>query len=133
MKKNTVNLFLTSFGFKYPPIPTSDLLFDVRAIPDPWLNPLLRNASGKDETTQRFVFSQKEAAALWAEITTSINDAIEKALHENRTTVIAAIGCMGGQHRSVAFVERLKIINFACANIIVQHRDLDKKPSNPLA
>lgn len=102
----TVNI--QSFGFKYGMPTDSDLVFDVRFLPNPFYDTTLRSQSGLDKPVQDFVFSHEIANIYFAEMKALITTAIAGYQKEGRLLVNISIGCTGGQHRSVSFVERLE-------------------------
>jgi UPF0042 nucleotide-binding protein len=124
-KKILVNL--VSFGFKYGLPPESNLVFDVRFLPNPYFIPELKPLTGKDGAVQEYVFSKPEAASYWQLLFQFINTTLEKYYEEGRYFVTIAIGCTGGKHRSVSFVEKLSTMQLAHAQLLVQHRDIAKE------
>lgn len=101
----TVNL--QSFGFKYGMPTDSDLVFDVRFLPNPFYDIDLRSQSGLDKPVRDFVFSNELANTYYNQVKQVIETAIQGYQSEGRLLVNISIGCTGGQHRSVSYVERL--------------------------
>ncbi len=101
----TVNI--QSFGFKYGMPLDSDLVFDVRFLPNPFYIKELRPKSGLDQEVRDYVFSDPFAIKYYENIRELVKTAIEGYQNEGRLAVNISIGCTGGQHRSVSFVERL--------------------------
>lgn len=101
----TVNI--KSFGFKYGLPTDSDLVFDVRFLTNPFYIEKLRPMSGLDKEVRDYVFSTGEATEYYEAIKKVVEVAIEGYKREGRLLANIAIGCTGGQHRSVSFVERL--------------------------
>ncbi len=101
----TVNI--QSFGFKYGIPLDSDLVFDVRFLTNPFYIKELRPKSGLDQEVRDYVFSDPFAIQYYENIRELVKTAIEGYQKEGRLAVNISIGCTGGQHRSVSFVERL--------------------------
>ncbi len=98
---------IQSFGFKYGIPIDSDLVFDVRFLKNPFYLPKLRVKTGMDKEVQEYVFSDQMAQRYYNNIYEVIETAIEGYKREGRLLVNISIGCTGGQHRSVTFVEKL--------------------------
>ncbi len=98
---------ISSFGFKYGIPLDSDLVFDVRFLTNPFYIPELRVQSGLDKPVRDYVFSDELANRYFENVKQTIITAIEGYKKEGRLLVNIAIGCTGGQHRSVSYVERL--------------------------
>ncbi|WOO87925.1 RNase adapter RapZ [Mollicutes bacterium LVI A0039] len=103
--KFTVNI--QSFGFKYGMPLDSDLVFDVRFLTNPFYIEELRPKSGLDKVVSDYVFSDPEAIKYYESIREVVKNAIAGYQREGRLVANISIGCTGGQHRSVSFVERL--------------------------
>ncbi len=116
-----------SFGFKYG-IPTdSDLVFDVRFIPNPFYVETLKKLTGKDKLVEDYVLQ-------WDETTEFINKSfdmleflIPNYIKEGKCQLVISVGCTGGKHRSVTIAEQLsKLLGKKGHRIIVEHRDIEK-------
>lgn len=105
---NTLNLVLMSFGFKKGLPPEADLVFDVRGLDNPHWDPALRPLSGFHEDVARFVLDQPDAQKLAALFERHVQLQVEGARREGRLHLTVAIGCTGGQHRSVALTRELE-------------------------
>ncbi|MFT0813634.1 RNase adapter RapZ [Synechococcus sp. OH20] len=102
-----LNLRLVSFGFKYGAPPDANLLFDVRFLPNPFFQPHLRHLTGQDPPLQEFLFADPVTQSTYQHIVSLIQAFWPHYRAERRPHLSVAIGCTGGQHRSVALVERL--------------------------
>lgn len=98
---------IQSFGFKYGMPLDSDLVFDVRFLTNPFYIAELRSKSGLDKEVRDYVFSDPFAIKYYENMRELVKTAIEGYQNEGRLVVNISIGCTGGQHRSVSFVERL--------------------------
>ena len=124
------NLFITivSFGFKYG-IPTdSDLVFDVRFLPNPHYVEGLRAKTGNDREIQEFVMQYPEAGQFLDKLEDMVRFLIPRYITEGKTQLVISVGCTGGKHRSVTLAnglyERLK--NCKEFGIKIDHRDIQK-------
>ena len=123
-----MNIHIQSFGYKYG-IPTdSDLMFDVRFIPNPYYIEKLRDMNGYDEEVKDYVLSQKESTDFYSKLLPLIEFLIPQYIKEGKKHLTISIGCSGGQHRSVTFVNKLaedlknsKVLKHI--NIYVSHRE----------
>ena len=123
-----INIHIQSFGYKYG-IPTdSDLMFDVRFIPNPYYIEKLKELNGFDEEVKEYVLSQKESTDFYSKLLPLIEFLIPQYIKEGKKHLTISIGCSGGQHRSVTFVNKLaedlknsKVLKHI--NIYVSHRE----------
>lgn len=123
---NKMVLLFSSFGFKNGIPLDADFVFDVRSLPNPHYDKDLRPLTGRDEAVVTFL----ENTPMVIEMLTDIEQFIEKWLssfeHDNRSYLTVAIGCTGGQHRSVYFVEQLsRHFKKSQHKVIARHRELD--------
>lgn len=113
-----------SFGFKYGIPAESDLVFDVRFLPNPYYEISLREKNGTDPDVRDYVFRGGTADALMAHLTTLIDFLLPRYVSEGKTNVIISVGCTGGKHRSVAISEALGAhIKQREYGVIIMHRD----------
>jgi UPF0042 nucleotide-binding protein len=117
-------LLFESFGFKHGIPLDADLVFDVRCLPNPHYDPILRPMSGKDQPVCDFLAEQPEVQRMEADIARFIGDWLPSYIADNRSYLTVAIGCTGGQHRSVYLAERLKQRFEHQARVLVRHRTL---------
>ena len=125
-RNNGLVLLFTSFGFKNGIPLDADFVFDIRSLPNPHYDPVLKSLTGKDLPVQMFL--EKQPAAI--EMLTDIQHYVEKWLpsfnQDNRSYLTVAIGCTGGQHRSVYFVEQLALhFKQQKQKVIIRHRELN--------
>ncbi|MBC2582826.1 RNase adapter RapZ [Clostridium sp. DJ247] len=116
-----------SFGFKYGIPVDSDLVFDVRFLPNPYYIPELKKYSGNDKPVSDYVMAFKETQEFIEKLDDMLKFLIPSYLKEGKRQLIVSIGCTGGRHRSVtianAIFQRLKDYGFK-ANI--DHRDIEE-------
>jgi UPF0042 nucleotide-binding protein len=119
-----LTLAFESFGYKQGIPLDADLVFDVRTLPNPFYDPKLRPLTGLDEPVVRFLEALPQAQALLADIGDFIERWLPAFVRDNRAYLTVALGCTGGQHRSVWFVERLAARFRATTRVLVRHRQL---------
>jgi len=102
-----LSLTFESFGFKHGIPGDADFVFDARSLPNPYWEPALRGLTGRDAAVIRFLEGQTDVAALVADIARFIRARIPEYVASNRGYLTVAVGCTGGQHRSVYIVEKL--------------------------
>ena len=99
---------LVSFGFKHGIPYGTDLLFDVRFLPNPHFVPGLREQTGQDAAVQEYLDRQPDYGELVDRLTDLLGYLLPRYRRENRSYLSVAVGCTGGRHRSVAICERLQ-------------------------
>ena len=123
-----LTLLFESFGFKVGLPLDADIVFDVRCLPNPHYDPALRPLTGQDEPVARFLRDQPEVGKMLADIRGFLSDWLPAYVRDNRSYLTVAVGCTGGQHRSVYFCEQLAD-HFRTAaptgvRVLVRHRTL---------
>jgi len=120
-----LSLTFESFGFKRGIPADADFVFDARALPNPYWEPGLRNLTGRDAEVIRFLETQTNVAALIADIARFVRGRVPEYQASNRGYLTVAVGCTGGQHRSVYIVDRLaEIFAAESANVMARHSGL---------
>jgi len=122
-------LLFESFGFKYGIPLDADLVFDVRNLPNPHYDPALRPLTGKDEPVIDFMHANPEAQRMLDDIRGFVAAWLPSFVRDNRSYLTVAIGCTGGRHRSVYFVEALANAFRPAAQALVRHRELAQRAS----
>ncbi len=127
MREAPIALFFTSFGFKYGIPLEAAFVFDVRYLPNPYFVPELRPLTGQDDAVARYVFAAPEAREMRQQIHALLTTAIPLCQREGRASLLVAIGCTGGQHRSVALVEAI-VSDLKAHGLTpeIVHRDLSR-------
>ncbi|MCK5121820.1 MAG: RNase adapter RapZ, partial [Methylococcales bacterium] len=126
-KKNEKNLSIQfqSFGYKYGIPLDADFVFDARCLPNPYWNPGLRGFTGKDNPVIDFLNESNHAVAFLQDICDFLEKWLPRFEEDSRSYLTVAIGCTGGQHRSVYLVESLvEHFKNKTLNVIVRHREL---------
>lgn len=120
-----LSLLFESFGYKHGLPVDADFVFDVRCVPNPHWEPELRALTGRDTEVVRYLERQPQVEAMFDDLRQFLENWIPRFEADNRTYMTVAIGCTGGQHRSVYLVERLAGYFRALGdNILVRHREL---------
>ncbi|MCW5222563.1 RNase adapter RapZ [Verminephrobacter aporrectodeae] len=120
-----LTLVFQSFAFKRGIPMDSDYVFDVRMLPNPHYEPTLRDLTGLDEPVAEFLRQQPDAALMRTHIEQFLGHWLEMLDRNHRSYVTVAIGCTGGQHRSVYLVERLAETFGRRWTALRRHRELD--------
>ncbi|KAA3653503.1 MAG: RNase adapter RapZ [Proteobacteria bacterium] len=117
-----LTLLFQSFGFKYGIPVDADLVFDVRCLPNPHYDPKLRPLTGKDQPVIDFLERIPEVGRMAEDIRTFVANWLPAYIRDNRSYLTVAIGCTGGQHRSVYFAEWLASAFADNVRVMVRHR-----------
>lgn len=123
--KDIMNIHVESFGFKHGIPNEADFVIDVRCLPNPYWVENLRNKTGLDKDVRDYVFSFAESKELLARLIDLLDFLNPLYIKEGKSQIVFAIGCTGGNHRSVAIAEALK--EHFCKkwdNVSVNHRDI---------
>jgi RNase adapter protein RapZ len=118
-----LSIVFQSFGYKHGIPGDADFVFDARALPNPYWEPGLRELTGRDTAVAQYLEGSGNATALARDITTFIEARIPEFEAANRSYMTVAIGCTGGQHRSVYLAEKL------ASDFASRHRDVTSRHS----
>jgi UPF0042 nucleotide-binding protein len=119
---------LISFGFRFGTPPSAELLFDVRFLPNPHFEPTLRDLTGHDTEVAEYVLKQPTAQALLHRLREFLAFLIPLYDEEGKAYLTIAIGCTGGQHRSVVVTNLLaQELRGAGREVNVSHRDVERR------
>ena len=119
-----LTLLFQSFGYKHGIPLDSDLVFDVRCLPNPHYNPLLQPLTGRDAAVIEFLDKTPGAQAMYGDIRDFVERWLPSFVADNRSYLTVAIGCTGGQHRSVYLAEKLARHFEHQQQVLVRHREL---------
>ena len=119
-----LTLMFESFGFKHGIPLDADLVFDVRCLPNPHYDPDLRVLTGKDQPVINFLDAQGEVTLMREDIHRFVATWLPSFIRDNRNYLTVAIGCTGGQHRSVYIAEWLARQFADRVRVLVRHRTL---------
>ena len=122
-----LTLVFESFAFKHGVPLDADFVFDVRVLPNPYYIRELRALTGRDDGVIQYLEAQPEVTEMLAQIGTFIDRWLPAFEHDQRSYLTVAIGCTGGQHRSVYFTERLARRFSERSVSLIRHRELDAR------
>jgi len=120
-----LTLVFESFAFKRGVPTDADYVFDVRMLPNPHYEPALRHLTGRDEPVIEFLRAQPDVDLMLHHIGHFLENWLDALAHDHRSYVTVAIGCTGGQHRSVYLVERLAQRFGSEWVTLKRHREID--------
>ncbi|MBE3595223.1 MAG: RNase adapter RapZ [Candidatus Carbobacillus altaicus] len=121
-----MRIHLMSFGFKHGPPQDADLVLDVRFLPNPHYIPELKPLTGKDQPVYDYVLSRPETEQFIKRLLDLLHYTLPLYKREGKAELVIALGCTGGQHRSVALAEYLRQVLGKEEPVTVSHRDIDK-------
>lgn len=122
---NGIALQFQSFGFKHGVPRDADLVFDVRCLPNPYWDPALRMYTGKDQPIQDFLQAESSVTEMLDDVRQFLERWLPRYEANQRSYLTVAIGCTGGQHRSVYLAEQLfQFFNSRHGNVQIRHRDM---------
>ncbi len=125
VEHSVMSLALESFGFKHGVPPGADFVFDVRCLPNPYWDSALRGYTGLEVPVRQFLDTQPEVGRMLRDIRQFLDAWLPQFEAANRSYLTIAVGCTGGQHRSVYMVERLREhLQAQGREILVRHREL---------
>lgn len=120
---------LVSFGFRYAPPSSLELLFDVRFLPNPHFEPDLREGTGADRDVAAYVLGSERATALMGRLRDLLGFLLPLYDAEGKAYLTVGIGCTGGRHRSVAIANAVAAeLRAGGREVNVVHRDVEKSP-----
>lgn len=116
-----------SFGFKHGLPLDADIVMDVRFLPNPFYIPELKHLTGNDQPVQDYVMQSQIAKDFYKHLIELLGVTLPGYIHEGKSNLTIAIGCTGGQHRSVTIANRLATdLKTNGYTVNVHHRDVDK-------
>jgi UPF0042 nucleotide-binding protein len=125
-KKSGFSMLLRSFGYKHGIPGDADFVFDARCLPNPYWQTDLRNLTGKDKPVADYLEQEEVARLYYQHLEDFLTSWVPRFQVDNRSYLSIAIGCTGGQHRSVYLVERLASeLESRLCNIVTRHRELE--------
>ena len=122
-----LNVSVLSFGFKHGIPIESDLVFDVRFMPNPYYVAELKNKTGLDKEVVEYIMQFEEAHGLLQRMEDLVGYALPLYVKEGKSQLTIAVGCTGGKHRSIAFAEMLAaFVKKLGYHPVVEHRDVQR-------
>lgn len=127
-KEKILSITIMSFGYKYGIPLDTDLLVDVRFLPNPYYIPELKELTGSDKEVQEYVFKSPMSQEFIEKYHDLLNFLIPNYISEGKTHLLIGIGCTGGRHRSVAIANRFgQLLQSDYYQVMVKHRDIEKQ------
>ena len=125
--RDIMNIHVMSFGFKHGMPTDADFVIDVRCLPNPYWKESLRPKTGLDNEVKEYVFSFEESQQLLDKLIDMLDFLNPLYIKEGKSQIVVAIGCTGGNHRSVAIAEALGAhFRKRWENVSVNHRDINR-------
>ncbi|MGH8665171.1 MAG: RNase adapter RapZ [Burkholderiales bacterium] len=124
IERSGLTLLFQSFAFKNGLPLDADMVFDVRSLPNPFYDPKLRPLNGRDAPVIEFLSSEASVRLMLSDIRGFLENWLPSFVRDNRSYLTVAIGCTGGQHRSVYLVEELARYFEPQIKVLVRHREL---------
>lgn len=122
-----LTLLFESFAFKNGLPLDADFVFDVRCLPNPHYDPALRALTGRDQPVIEFLDGTPLAQKMYTDIRDFVAGWLPSFIADNRSYLTVAIGCTGGQHRSVYFAEKLAQHFRSQQQVLLRHRELTQQ------
>jgi len=123
----SMNVFLTSFGYKYGIPHDTDMILDVRFLPNPYFVSELRAHDGLEREVEEYVLKNEETRIFLDRLYSLLEFTLPLYEREGKSSLTVALGCTGGRHRSVVLVQELhKRLSGGKFRIHVKHRDIEK-------
>lgn len=127
--QSTIQVYVTSFGFRNGVPPDSDLVFDVRFLPNPNYIPRFKNLTGKNPGVARYIRSFPQTAEFMSRISDMLVYLLPHYIREGKSYLTISFGCTGGQHRSVMIADEIRrTLSDAGFKAKVNHRDIVNAP-----
>ena len=124
IERSGLTLLFESFAFKNGLPLDADMVFDVRSLPNPFYDPSLRSLTGRDSPVIDFLQADAQVQLMFSDIRGFLENWLPSFVRDNRSYLTVAIGCTGGQHRSVYIAEVLGRHFETQINVLVRHREL---------
>jgi len=129
--QSAIQIYVTSFGFRNGVPPDSDLVFDVRFLPNPNYIPRFKNLTGKNPDVARYIRSFPQTAEFMTRISDLLIYLLPHYIREGKSYLTISFGCTGGQHRSVMMADEIRrTLSDAGFKARVNHRDIVNSPKS---
>lgn len=126
IERSGLTLLFQSFAFKNGLPLDADMVFDVRSLPNPYYDARLRPLTGRDQAVVEFLQADAQVQLMISDIRGFLENWLPSFVRDNRSYLTVAIGCTGGQHRSVYLAEVLARHFASQINVLVRHRELQE-------
>ena len=126
-EEGKMEVHVLSFGFKHGVPMEADLVFDVRFLPNPYYVPELRGLTGLDQGVRDYVFSHPQSNEFLKRLNDFVSYLLPRYAEEGKTSLVIAVGCTGGHHRSVAVAHALaQFVAGQGFPVTESHRDMGR-------
>ncbi|MBS3943594.1 MAG: RNase adapter RapZ [Dethiobacter sp.] len=125
-REKKMDIYMVSFGFKYGLPLDADLVFDVRFLPNPHYVQHLRLLTGQDPQVKEYVWRWMVTHKYLQKVQDLLEFSIPHYTREGKSSLVVAVGCTGGRHRSVALIEELSRLLGDRFRVSCRHRDMNK-------
>ncbi len=126
MREKNMQIRIVSYGFKYGLPSDADLVFDVRFLPNPHYVDHLKPLTGEDDQVKDYLWRWAETGQYFSKVKDLLEFSIPFYVKEGKTSLVIAVGCTGGKHRSVVIAEELGRALGSRFSLSVEHRDIYK-------
>jgi UPF0042 nucleotide-binding protein len=127
--ENELSILIQSFGFKHGVPADADFVFDLRCLPNPYWDQNLRPLTGRDAAIVEFLDGKDSVQSMYRDILAFLQKWIPQYVDFNRSYLTVALGCTGGQHRSVYMAEKLaRELGGSYAHVLTRHNELPSEP-----
>ncbi len=124
---HNLNITVMSFGYKYGIPQDSDLVFDVRFLPNPYYIEELKHNTGNDANVQEYVMGFDTSVVFIEKLIDMLKYLMPLYIKEGKSNLVLSIGCTGGKHRSVTISNKIAdILSEENYRVMLTHRDVDK-------
>lgn len=132
-KFDNLMIKICSFGFKYGIPVDSDLVFDVRFLPNPYYIHELRELTGNDSAVSEYVMQFQESNAFLEKLVDMVEFLLPQYIKEGKNNLVISIGCTGGKHRSVTLANALsEVLQSEERMVLLKHNDIEKDTKTKL-
>lgn len=130
-EKNMLSVLIESFGYKHGIPPDADFVFDLRCLPNPYWQQELRALTGHDEPVSRFLDAEPAFVQMYEDILAFLLRWIPEYVSFDRSYLTVAVGCTGGQHRSVYMAEKLaRALKQHHEPVLTRHNEISVRPTD---
>jgi UPF0042 nucleotide-binding protein len=128
---NDLSVLIESFGFKHGIPADADFVFDLRCLTNPYWNPELRSLTGQDQAVAEFLDADPLFSEMFDDILAFLSRWIPRYVSFDRSYLTVALGCTGGQHRSVRMAEKLAVaLKQTHDPVLTRHNEIESPPNS---
>jgi RNase adapter protein RapZ len=129
--RNMLSVLIESFGYKHGIPPDADFVFDLRCLPNPYWQSELRSLTGQDKAVMEFLDAEPAFVQMYEDILSFLQHWIPEYVSFDRSYLTVAIGCTGGQHRSVYMTEKLaNALRQSHSPVLTRHNEISVRPTD---